>query len=79
MHSGSNILAAALAARTEEDVLSVQELIERQIGGRYTRPQLAGNPPETNVTAGSHQTKWRRGWDSNPRCLSTHTLSKRAP
>ncbi len=25
------------------------------------------------------QTKWRREWDSNPRYLSVHTLSKRAP
>ena len=23
--------------------------------------------------------KWRRGWDSNPRYLAVHTLSKRAP
>ncbi len=25
------------------------------------------------------QTRWRREWDSNPRYLSVHTLSKRAP
>jgi len=42
--------------------------------------QKSHQSPITNANAcGEGSEKWRRGWDSNPRTLSSHTRSRRAP
>ncbi len=41
----------------------------------------ASSPSSTTVDMLPHKqqkVKWRRGWDSNPRCIAAHTLSRRA-
>ena len=51
-------------------------------GARPKPREKAGISPITRVPAqpiAETQTGWRREWDSNPRYLSVHTLSKRAP
>ncbi len=41
--------------------------------------EILGLVPGVRAKPPQPETEWRREWDSNPRYLSVHTLSKRAP